>query len=162
MFLARFKLHLRPQDADFRDHQQVPPLPPNKTIVQVFGDFLRYLYQCARTYIQDTHAANSPLWELLEDDIEFVLTHSNSWEEAQREVLRRAAIYGGLIPDTPDGHSRIKCVSEGEASLHYCISNDCFSDIIKVRRHYVVPPLALKLSIEWGRRHCHRCWRWDH
>jgi hypothetical protein len=113
----------------------VPPLPPNKTIVQVFGDFLRYLYQCARIYIQDTHAANSPLWESLEDDIEFVLTHPNSWEEAQRKVLRLGAIYGGLIPDTPDGHSRIKYVSEGEASLHYCISNDCLSGIIKVRQH---------------------------
>ena len=113
----------------------MPPLPPNKTIVQVFGDFLRYLYQCARIYIQDTHASNSPLWESLEDHIEFVLTHPNSWEEAQREVLRRAAIYGGLILDTPDGHARIKYVLEGEAGLHYCISNDYSSDIIKVRQH---------------------------
>jgi len=95
------------------------------------GDFLRYLYQCARNYIQETHAADFPLWDSFEGRIDFILTHPNSWDDTQRADLRRAAVHGGLVPDTPDGHSRIAFVSEGEASLHFCLTS-VSSDVIKV------------------------------
>ena len=46
--------------------------------------------------------------------------------------MRQAAIAGGLIPDTPAGHSRVHFVTEGEASLHYCLDCGLASDAIKV------------------------------
>ena len=128
----RFKLYLRPKHNKSDADEEMPPLPLNKTVEQVFGDFLRYLYQCTRQYIRETHAGGPDLWESLEGSTEFVLTHPNGWEGAQQSQMRSAAVYAGLIPGTPEGHARIKFVTEGEASLHYCIGNNYATDVIKV------------------------------
>jgi hypothetical protein len=100
--------------------------------VQVFGDYLRYLYECTREFIQDTHANGPRVWNSLESDAEFVLTHPNGWGSAQQAQMRRAAIYGGLILDRPDEYTRVHFVTEGEACLHYCMGNDSASEVIKV------------------------------
>ncbi|KAJ2922259.1 hypothetical protein H1R20_g14834, partial [Candolleomyces eurysporus] len=117
-----FKLHLSPKSkATIADRDEIPPLPPNKTVIQVFTDYMRYLHQCAKGYISETHGAM--LWESLEDEILYVLTHPNGWEGSQQASMRNAAILAGLIPDTVEGRSRISFVPEGEASLHFCLSN---------------------------------------
>lgn len=101
-------------------------------MVQVFGDFLRYLYDCTQLFIEETHAGGAELWASVEHRTEFVLTHPNGWEGAQQALMRNAAIYGGLVPDTMDGYARIHFVTEGEASLHYCIGNNYAAELIKV------------------------------
>ena len=93
---------------------------------------MRYLYQCARSYIQDTHANGESLWNSVESRIDFVLTHPNGWEGAQQSQIRRAAVLAGLIPDTEGGQKRIVLVTEGEASLHFCIGNGLAADAVKV------------------------------
>ena len=129
----RWKLHLRPRglasESQVND-DDIPALPRNKSAVQVLGDFMEYLYKCARTYIQDTHSAE--LWRSVEKDIDFVLTHPNGWGGAQQTQIRRAAVLAGLIADTPDGHSRLQMLTEGEASLHFCIVNGLTSDSMMV------------------------------
>jgi hypothetical protein len=107
-------------------------LPPGKTAVDVFGDFLAYLYLCTRNFITDTHAAGSTLWATVEHDIKFVLSHPNGWEGAQQSKLRRAAIHGGLIPNTNEGKARVFFVTEGEASLHACVLNGLAADVLSV------------------------------
>ena len=47
--------------------------------------------------------------------------------------MRRAAVYGGLIPDTDEGRVRIRFVTEGEASLHACVQNGLAADVLSVR-----------------------------
>ena len=102
------------------------------TVEQVFGDFLRYLYDRTRDYIQETHASGFELWNTLKDNADFVLTHPNGWEGAQQAQMRKAAIYAGLVPDTMDGHSRVHFVTEGEASVHFCIGSNFASETITV------------------------------
>lgn len=46
--------------------------------------------------------------------------------------MRRAAVQASLIPDNDDGHGRIQFVTEGEASLHFCIQNGLTTDAMKV------------------------------
>ena len=46
--------------------------------------------------------------------------------------MRRAAILGGLIPDTTTGHSRLSFVTEGEASLHFSVHNGLPAGAMKV------------------------------
>jgi hypothetical protein len=46
--------------------------------------------------------------------------------------MRRAAILAGFIPNTPAGRSRVHFVTEGEASIHYCVGNNYASDMINV------------------------------
>ena len=130
---ARFKVHLCNSSAiPFADGRDIKLLA-NRTIVEVIGDFLEYLYQCTRSYIEDTHSGGTELWKSLEGRTEFILTHPNGWEAAEQMRMRRAAIYAGLVPNTPEGHARVRFVTEGEASLHYCIRNNHALDAIKVK-----------------------------
>ncbi|OJA08937.1 hypothetical protein AZE42_05314 [Rhizopogon vesiculosus] len=93
---------------------------------------MRYLFQCVRTYIQESHLN---LWGSVENSIEFVFTHSNGWEGLQQQQIRRAAELAGLIPSKEE-QSHVHLLTEGEASLHFCITNvitsDAFSSPIAV------------------------------
>lgn len=156
MFL-RFKLHLRFKfGEDCNISSQIPPLPPNKTIVQVFADFLSYMIQCACSFIQDTHANGPDLWDYVKDDIHYVLSHPNGWEGTEQSQMRRAAVLAELIPDTLTGHSRVSFVTEGEASLHFVIQNGVLTNAMKVCLFSlsVVRIIADSLLIE--RRGCRR------
>lgn len=115
---------------------RLPPLPPGKSAVDVFGDFLSYLFRCTQSFIVDTHANGHALWRAVEHDIQFVLSHPNGWEGAQQTKMRKAAITGGLILDTDEGKARIRFVTEGEASLHACVLNGLADDVLSVRDHY--------------------------
>jgi hypothetical protein len=111
---------------------KIPSLPNGKSVIVLFADFMRYLYDCTKTYIQDTHASGEALWASVENHIEYVLTHPNGWEGAQQEQMRKAAILAGLIPNTIEGRARIQFVTEGEASLHFCIQNGLTTQAMKV------------------------------
>ncbi|THU88824.1 hypothetical protein K435DRAFT_761555 [Dendrothele bispora CBS 962.96] len=121
-----FKLHLRPNDKDEDTvDQAIPPLPPNKSAVTVFSDFLRYLFQCTKDFIIQSTPYGVSVWESVEDNIQFMLSHPNGWEGAQQSQMRRAAILAGLITDLKEDHGKVQFVTEGEASLHYCLNNGC-------------------------------------
>jgi hypothetical protein len=129
----RFKLHLRSKIGAGRSVSDLPPLPLNKTVVEVFADFLKYLLECASSYIQDTHANGPDVWNSVKSQIDFVLSHPNGWEGTQQSEMRRAAVLAGLVPDNPSGHSRLSFVTEGEASLHYSVQNGLPAGAMKVR-----------------------------
>lgn len=97
----------------------------------MFADFLRYLYRCARTFIEETHANGVELWHTLKDRTKFILTHPNGWEGAQQSMMRAAAIQAGLISDGTT-ECDLSFVTEGEASLHFCIQSGLTNDAIKV------------------------------
>ncbi|KAK0222698.1 hypothetical protein EDD85DRAFT_1028147 [Armillaria nabsnona] len=121
---SRFKLHMLPKWADTKEiNEAIAPLPPGKDVVEVFGDFYAYLVKCTMAFIQESHQNGTDLLLSVKGDIEFILSHPNGWEGAQQQQLRRAAIHAGLIPDDDNGHERIHFVTEGEASLHFCIEN---------------------------------------
>ena len=131
----RFKLHLRSRYGSGQKlHPNVPPLPPNKSVVDVIADFLRYLLQCAASYIRDTHPNGGNLWNALKDDIDYVLSHPNGWEGKEQSQMRQAAVRAGLIPDSLDGHARVSFVTEGEASLHFAIENGVLTQIAEVAK----------------------------
>ncbi|OAX34642.1 hypothetical protein K503DRAFT_859084 [Rhizopogon vinicolor AM-OR11-026] len=88
--LEWWKLHLRAEhlSSSHIREDDIPSLPQGKSAVQVLADFMRYLFQCARTYIEESHLN---LWRSVENSIEFVLTHPNGWEGPQQQQIRRAA-----------------------------------------------------------------------
>ncbi len=133
-------------------------LPLNKPIVEVFADFLVYLFDCAASYITDTHPNGVDLWASVKGDIDFVLWHPNGWEGTQQSQMRRAAILAGPIPDTTTGDARLSFVTEGEASLHFTIQNGLPSGAMKV-----CMPSAFLWAELMGvpeRRWCRHCRRW--
>ena len=101
-------------------------------VVEVFGDFLRYLLECVSSYIQDTHINGSDLWNSVKSHIDFVLSHLNRWEGTQQSEMCQAAVLAGLVPDDESGHARLSFVTEGEASLHFTIWNGLPSAVMKV------------------------------
>jgi hypothetical protein len=103
--------------------------------VEVFADFLEYLFQCAEDYIKETHARRTYFWESIKNDIDFVLSHPNGWEGTQQQEMRKAAVLAKLIPDTTSGHARLSFVTEGEASLHFSIQNGLPPGAMKVKLH---------------------------
>ncbi|EAU91952.2 hypothetical protein CC1G_11138 [Coprinopsis cinerea okayama7 len=116
---------------------QIPSLPPNKTVVQIFADFLVYLFRCTKRYIQETEANGQTLWDSLKNSIQFVITHPNGWEGYQQHQLRKSAVLANLIPDTPEGWGRVTFVTEGEASLHFCVQNG-LTDLVKEKNQGVL------------------------
>jgi len=135
--LIRFKLHLRSRvsqgsDTISRVLDKIPPLPLNKTVVEVFADFLEYLLNCASRYIEESHANGADLWNSVKNDLDFVMSHPNGWEGSEQSQMRDAAVLAGLVPDNPSGRSRVSFVTEGEASLHFAIQNSALSQGVKV------------------------------
>ncbi|PPQ74250.1 hypothetical protein CVT24_001151 [Panaeolus cyanescens] len=127
-----FKLHMRPKTkATAHITDKIPPLPDGKNAMDLFADFLRYLHNCARSYIEETHANGPELWKSLEANIDYVLTHPNGWEGGQQNQMRRAAITAGLITDDEKGRARLSFVTEGEASLHFCVQSGLTTEAIK-------------------------------
>ncbi|KAL1687807.1 hypothetical protein GGG16DRAFT_61325 [Schizophyllum commune] len=134
-----FKLHLRPRASDPRQElSTLPPLPPNKTVVDVFSDFLAYMFKCARDYIQETHPGGAQLWSSVAENIDFVLTHPNGWEGSQQSLMRLSAIQAKLVPDSDSGRARISFVTEGEASLHFCLSKGLISEGVKADNGLII------------------------
>ncbi|KAI0367126.1 hypothetical protein BV20DRAFT_1055106 [Pilatotrama ljubarskyi] len=132
IFVEWFKLHLRPEtlDSDEVKRRDLPPLPSGKSVLDVFADFTGYLFACTQRYICETHANGESLWASVKDRIQFVLSHPNGWEGLQQGKMRQAAVMAGLVPDTPEGHARVHFVTEGEASLHFCIRSGLATDTI--------------------------------
>ena len=134
-----FKLRLRPRRMQLdMNGMRLSPLPPGKSSEDVFGDFLAYLFACTRKFIEDTHANGQMLWDAVCHDIHFVLSHPNGWEGAQQSRMRRAAIKGGLIPNTDEGKARIRFVTEGEASMHACILSGLAHDVLASGNGFIV------------------------
>ncbi|OBZ72247.1 hypothetical protein A0H81_07926 [Grifola frondosa] len=110
---------------------RLAPLPRHKTAVDVFGDFLAYLFRCTHSFIVDTHANGHALWDAVKNDIQFVLSHPNGWEAHSRRRCVTRRIWR-VIPDTDEGKARIRFVTEGEASLHACVLNGLAADVLSV------------------------------
>ncbi|KAF9523668.1 hypothetical protein CPB83DRAFT_775024 [Crepidotus variabilis] len=123
-----FKLHLRDanndsQSSSFDFNSDIPALPPNRTVIDIFADFLRYLHSCTKEYIKESHPNGEEIWDNanITNDIDYVLSHPNGWEGKEQTEMRKAAVEADLIPDTNDGHKRLSFVTEGEASLHFAV-----------------------------------------
>lgn len=99
----------------------LPPLPFAKRAVDILGDFIKYLFERAKAFIQERHITFS--WSNHEDRIEYIFTYPNGWEGVPQQLYRRAIERAGLIPSTPEGRARVHLLTEGEATLHLGLAN---------------------------------------
>ena len=116
---SRWKLHICPRHL-FPSDQDIPPLPSGKSILDVLTDFIKYLFECCKAYIQECHPRLT--WETVEDSIEYILTYPSGWCE-QQYLYRRAIQRAGLVSTTPEGQPRVFMLTEGEACLQSCIAH---------------------------------------
>jgi len=112
--------------------QMSTQLPKGKTIVDVFADFMRYLFDSTKALFKATEPNGEVRWDSISKDFELVLTHPNGWGGPQQTQLRSAAVRAGIVPDTPVGRSRVHFVTEGEASFNFCATNTQVGKNLKV------------------------------
>ena len=131
---VRFKLHLHPKviETAYITVLNKNPLPAGIPVVNIFADLLRYLYRCTKEYFEQSHTSGDTLWVSLQKDVHFVLTHPNGWGGFQQGQMKEAALKAGLVPDMDTANANISFVTEGEASLNYCICNGLSKDAFKV------------------------------
>ncbi|KZT66904.1 hypothetical protein DAEQUDRAFT_758451 [Daedalea quercina L-15889] len=130
-----FKLRLQP-DGPQANGSSLARVLAHKSIINIYADYLTYLFRCAKVFISDQPIGRQVLES--EANIDFVLSHPNGWGGDQQRQMRLAVIKAGLIPDTPDGHARVHFVTEGEASLHFCIANGLTEDVLEVDNHIMI------------------------
>jgi hypothetical protein len=107
-------------------------LPKGKTIIDIFADFMRYLFDSTKALFESWEPNGELRWESISKSIELVLTHPNGWRGLQQSRLRAAAIKAGIIQDTPAEHSRVHFVTEGEASFSFCAMHTQTGENLKV------------------------------
>ena len=103
--------------------QMSTDLPTGKTIIDVFADFMRFLFHSTRKVFKDSEPNGELKWNSISESIELVLTHPNGWGGPQQAHLRNAAVKAGIVQDTPDGRSHVHFVTEGEASFSFCATH---------------------------------------
>ena len=107
-------------------------LPRGKTIVDVFADFMCYLFESVKTFFKASEPNGELVWDSISNNIELVLTHPNAWGGSQQAQLRIAAVRAGIVPDTPAGRSRVHFVTEGEGSFNFCATHTQAGKDLKV------------------------------
>jgi len=136
-------------------------LPKGKTIVDVFADFMRYLFDSTKAVFKASEPDGKVRWDSVSDDIELVLTHPNGWGGPQQTQLRSAAIRAGIVPDTPAGHSRVSFVTEGEASFSFCITHTSAGRNLKVCHTDVIQSQTFDTLTAGQASFDCRCGRWN-
>jgi len=104
-------------------------LPKGKTIIDVFADYMRYLFDSTKELFKSSEPNFS--WNSI-SNIELVLSHPNGWGGPQQSQLRSAAIKAGIVPDTPAGHASVHFVTEGEACFNFCATEIDAGEQLKV------------------------------
>ena len=105
--------------------------PPGLTVETIYSDFLQYLLNNTKTFFVTRTPNGATVWQQLIDDAEFVIAHPNAWGVREQHVLRRAAVRADYVSVT-QADSRVRFVSEGEASVHFCIVHGNLGAKLKV------------------------------
>jgi len=143
--------------AEMKD-QMSSRLPRGKTIIDVFADLMRYLFDSTKALFKTSESDGERKWNRVSNKIELVLSHPNGWVGPQQAQLRTAAVRAGIVPDTPVGHSRVHFVTEGEASFNFCATHTQAGKSLKVchggpiQRWFVDTLAARRASLDRRRR----------
>ena len=106
-------------------------LPKGKSIVDLFADFIRYLFDSAVAHIKEAEPTGDLLWENFGPTVELILTHPNGWEGRQQEVMRKAVVQAGIL-NKEEALGRVSFVTEGEASFNYCVTTTKSGGLLEV------------------------------
>ncbi|CAE6440540.1 unnamed protein product [Rhizoctonia solani] len=115
-----FKLNLHPDDMRARHDLKLESLPPGVPLRQIYSDFLGYLLRNTKSYFEDRIVDGKRIWQRYSPTMEVVIAHPNGWSTREQQFLRLASVAAGL--STPgQASSKIRFVTEAEASVHFCI-----------------------------------------
>ena len=135
----RWKLKLSPGELPaIAKKYMTADLPKGKSLQDVFADFIRYLFDSAKAFIQEREPMGQHLWESLEGNIDLILSHPNGWEGRQQEFLRKSVVQASIFTEE-EALSRVSFVTEGEATFNFCVTNTKSGEELKVLVHVFDP-----------------------
>jgi len=126
-------------------------LPKGKSLQDIFADFIRYLFDSAKAFIQEREPMGQQLWESLQGNIDLILSHPNSWEGRQQEFLRKSVVQASIFTEE-EALSRVSFVTEGEATFNFCVTNTKSGEELKVFFLYSTPTIRSDLSFKPGNK----------
>ncbi|KAJ7471922.1 hypothetical protein FB451DRAFT_311117 [Mycena latifolia] len=121
-----WKLRMRPGHLPIIQDLELPPLPPNVPVEQIFADHLRYIKEQVKAFITTTYGSGGNIWDILSPTMYVILTTPNGWEGSQQNRMRQAAIAAGLVDEA--GGRRVKFVTEAEAAVLYAADSGSVGD----------------------------------
>lgn len=121
-----------PNEDHFKKDSLKVELPKGKSIEDVLGEFLRYLFNCTHDFFVQSMNQGERRWNEVRSRVVIVLSHPNSWQQQQQDILRQAVILAGLLSPQEAQSDRLRFVSEGEASLHFCLQHKGMLGLQKV------------------------------
>ena len=113
--------------------QMSAKMPWKKTIIDVYADFMGYLFDSAKELFKASEPNGEIRWKSISNSVELVLTHPNGWGGPQQVKMRNAAVKAGIVPNTRVGYNSVHFVSEGEASFNFCAAQSYAGKNMKVR-----------------------------
>ena len=142
----------------------ISQLPSGKTIIDVYADFMGYLFESTKAIFKSSEPNGKLRWDTVSNNIELVLSHPNGWGGLQQTLLRSAAVKARIVPDTNThaGHSRVHFVTEGEAGFSFCATRTQAGRNLKVsyttlsQNGFIDTFAARRTSLNYRRR------RWNH
>ena len=114
-------------------------LPSGKSIQDIFADFICYLFDSVKAFIEDYEDMGKEIWKIFERNTDLILTHPNGWGGREQELLRKSVIQASLFTEEKD-LSRILFVTEGEAKLYFYVADTRSDELLQV----VVFPVQLQ------------------
>jgi len=128
----RWKLMLGPTEPPAALKEQMSKeFPKGKTTIDLFSDFMRYLFDSTKSLFISSDPNGERRWNAVSHEIELVLTHPNGWGGPQQSKLRTAAVRAGIVPDA-QADARVHFVTEGEASFNFCATHTQAGEDMKV------------------------------
>ena len=107
-------------------------LPPGKSTQDLFVDFMRYLFDSAKAFIQESvEAIGEKIWESVEQNIDLVLAHPNGWEGREQQFLRESSVKASIFTEE-EALSRVSFVTEGEATFNFCAIETKSGELLEV------------------------------
>lgn len=149
-----FKLHLHPQSMPTQEKLELHrkfmissptssrnsysllsyvALPPNVSLATIYTDFLSYLLQHTQSYLEDRIIDGPAIWRKYSPGMLIILAHPNGWATREQHFLKKVLRnVGPLYKDC-----QVTFVTEGEASVHFCMFYSSMSSSLQVSLLYV-------------------------
>jgi len=108
-----------------------PELPKGKSLQDIFADFIRYLFDSAKAFINECEPMGEALWKSHEHSIDLILSHPNGWEGHEQEFLRKSVVRASVFTEQ-EALSRVSFVTEGEATFNFCVTNTVSGELLDV------------------------------
>jgi hypothetical protein len=101
---------------------EIPDLPRNTTLGQIYSDYINYLYTKTKKFFIESSPSGQNIWDRLEHSIVMIFCIPNGWDISQQVFIRDAVIKTGLVSED-EADARIEFITEGEASVHYVLAH---------------------------------------